>query len=255
MSPVNGLIIPSSRGTCHRDFFRVRPVLAERNANLRTQARWQGLVLEVAAESKAHGRIADSSGSGRCGGSRHRLADVYECPLVFRSAGLGRSTSVMNTQELARELGHPDAQKLLSGSLARLAYNGHDGFPRVIPIGFYWTGERIVVCTAPTSPKVRALSSRPEVALTIDTGTTPQEAKALLVRGLATMETVDGVPDEYIAASTNSLEESQLAEFEQNVRSVYKQMVRISIEPHWARFYDFGAGRLPAFLANLVNDN
>jgi hypothetical protein len=36
---------------------------------------------------------------------------------------------------------------------------------------------------------------------------------------------------------------------------VYKQMVRISIEPHSARFYDFGAGRLPAFLANLVNDN
>ena len=72
---------------------------------------------------------------------------------MFRSAGPGRSMSVMNTQELARELGHPDAQKLLSGSLARLAYNGHDGFPRVIPIGFYWTGERIVVCTAPTSQR------------------------------------------------------------------------------------------------------
>ncbi|MGO9381217.1 MAG: pyridoxamine 5'-phosphate oxidase family protein [Mycobacterium sp.] len=160
----------------------------------------------------------------------------------------------MNTQELARELGHPDAQKLLSGSLARLAYNGHDGFPRVIPIGFYWTGERIVVCTAPTSPKVRALSSRPEVALTIDTGATPEEAKALLVRGLAAMETVDGVPDEYLAAATKSFEEADLAEFKRNVRSTYKQMVRISIEPKWARFYDFGAGRLPTFLANLVND-
>ena len=33
-----------------------------------------------------------------------------------------------------------------------------------------------------------------------------------------------------------------------------KQTVRISIEPQWARFYDFGAGRLPPFLANLVND-
>ena len=56
----------------------------------------------------------------------------------------------MNTQELARELGHSDAQELLrSTSLARFAYNGRDGFPRVIPIGFYWTGERIVVCTAP----------------------------------------------------------------------------------------------------------
>ena len=48
MSPVNGLIIPDSRGTCHRDLFRVRPVLAESNANLRTQDRWQGLVLGVA---------------------------------------------------------------------------------------------------------------------------------------------------------------------------------------------------------------
>ncbi len=175
-------------------------------------------------------------------------------PPVSSSAGPGSHTSVMNTQELARELGHPDAQKLLSGSLARLAYNGHDGFPRVIPIGFYWTGERIVVCTAPTSPKVRALSSRPEVALTIDTGATPEEAKALLVRGLAAMETVDGVPDEYLAAATKSFEEADLAEFKRNVRSTYKQMVRISIEPKWARFYDFGAGRLPTFLANLVND-
>jgi hypothetical protein len=159
----------------------------------------------------------------------------------------------MDAQELARELGHPDAQTLLSGSMARLAYNGPDGFPRVIPIGFYWTGERIVVCTAPTSPKVPALSSRPEVALTIDTGSAPEGAKALLVRGVATLEIVDGVPDEYLAASKKSLEESQLADFERRVRSTYKQMVRISIEPRWARFYDFGAGRLPVFLANLVN--
>ncbi|CCF83820.1 pyridoxamine 5'-phosphate oxidase family protein [Nitrolancea hollandica] len=161
----------------------------------------------------------------------------------------------MNTQELARELCHLGAQELLrSGSLARLAYNGHDGFPRVIPIGFYWNGERIVVCTAPTSPKVRALSSRPHVALTIDTGNEPATAKALLVRGLASMETVDGVPDEYIAAATKTLEPSKLKDFERHVRSMYRQMVRISIEPQWARFYDFGAGRMPAFLANLGSD-
>jgi len=161
----------------------------------------------------------------------------------------------MNTQELARELGHPGARELLrSGSLARLAYNGHDGFPRVIPIGFYWNGERIVVCTAPTSPKVRALSSRPQVALTIDSGSTPATAKALLVRGLAATDTVDGVPDEYIAAAAKSYEASKLREFERQVRSMYKQMVRISIEPQWARFYDFGAGRVPAFLANLGSD-
>ena len=160
----------------------------------------------------------------------------------------------MHTQELARELGHPDAQKLLSGSMARLAYNGSDSLPRAIPIGFYWNGERIVVCTAPTSPKVRALSSRPNVALTIDIGSTPEQAKALLVRGVVALDTVDGVPDEYIAAATKSFEASKLTEFERHVRSVYKQMVRISIEPQWARFYDFGAGRVPAFLVNLGQD-
>ena len=74
------------------------------------------------------------------------------------------------------------------------------------------------------------------------------------MRGLATLETVDGVTDEHIAASKNSMGESEQAEFERNVRSTYKQMVRISIEPKWARLYDFGAGRLPVFLADLVDD-
>lgn len=159
----------------------------------------------------------------------------------------------MNTQELADELNHPGAQELLSGSMARLAYNGPDGFPRVVPVGFYWTGERIVVSTAPTSPKAHALSLRPEVALTIDTGSTPEEARALLVRGLAALETVDGVTEEYLASARNSMDEPRRADFEDNVRSTHEQMVRISIEPRWARFYDFGAGRLPGFLAKLVD--
>ena len=120
----------------------------------------------------------------------------------------------MDTQELAQELGHPGAQELLSGAMARLAYNGHDGFPRVIPVGFLWTGERIVVSTAPTSPKARALASRPQVALTIDGGSTPEEAKALLVRGLATLETVDGVTEEYLESARNSMDGPELAEFE-----------------------------------------
>jgi nitroimidazol reductase NimA-like FMN-containing flavoprotein (pyridoxamine 5'-phosphate oxidase superfamily) len=162
----------------------------------------------------------------------------------------------MNTQELARELSHPGAQELLrSGQPARLAYNGHDGFPRVIPIGFYWNGERIVVCTAPTSPKARALTSRPQVALTIDSGSSPATAKALMVRGLVTMDTVDGVADEYLAAAAKSMEPSQLREFEGAVRSTFKQMVRISIEPTWARFFDFGAGRVPEFLTKLASDS
>ena len=160
----------------------------------------------------------------------------------------------MDTKELADELGQPGARQLLDGSAAHLAYSGPDGFPRVIPVGFLWNGDRIIVCTATTSPKVAALSSRPNVALSIDSGSSPEAAKSLLLRGIASMEIVDGVADEYIAMSTKSMDAAGQAEFEREVGKIYKQMARISIEPQWARFFDYGTGRLPAFLKNLVNN-
>jgi hypothetical protein len=40
--------------------------------------------------------------------------------------------------------------------------------------------------------------------------------------------------------------------FESQVRVVYKEMARISIEPNWAAVYDFGAGRVPQFLHELL---
>jgi pyridoxamine 5'-phosphate oxidase-like protein len=161
----------------------------------------------------------------------------------------------VDPQETTEELEHPGARNLLtSATLLRLAYNGSDGVPRVIPIGFYWNGNRIVVCTAATAPKVKALSSRPNVAITIDVGDTPTEAKALLVRGLASVDIVNGVPDEYIAAATKVFAADQLAEFESQVGSMYDQMARISVEPVWARFFDFGAGRMPSFLTKLAGD-
>jgi hypothetical protein len=159
----------------------------------------------------------------------------------------------MNTNEITHELSQPGARDLLeSATLLRLAYNGSDGFPRVVPIGFYWNGTQVVICTAATAPKVKALSSRPEVAITIDVGDTPMDAKSLLLRGVARVDVVDGVPDDYLEASKKVLSEDQFAAFEPQVRATYDQMARIAIEPAWARFFDFGAGRLPAFLAELV---
>ena len=86
----------------------------------------------------------------------------------------------------------------------------------------------------------------------IDAGDTPAEAKSLLVRGLASVDIVDGVPDEYLAASAKVLDGDQLTEFERQVRSLYDRMARISIEPVWARYFDFGAGRMPSFLMKLA---
>lgn len=164
------------------------------------------------------------------------------------------------TEELdrvTRELELPASRDLLEREgLARLAYNGADGFPRVVPVGFFWNGAEVVVCTATTAPKVRALSARPQVALTIDTGSSPDGSKQLLIRGVASVDIVDGVPDEYLAQSRKGLDkelgQEGLAEFEHNVRKMYHRMARIGIRPQWARLYDFGAGRLPPFLAELA---
>ena len=148
------------------------------------------------------------------------------------------------------DLGHPGALELLTHqALARMAYAGTDGFPRVIPVGFWWNGAQVIVCTAPTSPKFRALTVRPHVALTIDSD---DASRTLSVRGVATMQVVAGVPDEYLVATSKSMSPEQARQFEAQVRSVYAEMARISIEPAWARYYDFGAGRIPEFLRELT---
>jgi nitroimidazol reductase NimA-like FMN-containing flavoprotein (pyridoxamine 5'-phosphate oxidase superfamily) len=164
----------------------------------------------------------------------------------------------MNT--LADELGHPGAAELLrTQSLTRLAYNGLDGFPRVIPIGFRWDGQQFTMTTAPTAPKVRALAARPQVALTIDAADPAASslnpaARALLVRGLATVEVSDAALDEYLARSVQGLDEEGRRAAEARLRSIHPGMALISIEPRWARYYDFGAGRVPDFLARLGQD-
>src|SRR6476659_1699025 len=108
----------------------------------------------------------------------------------------------MEKQELNDELATAGAQELLtSTSAAHLSYIATDGTPRVMPVGFFWTGDEIVISTATTAPKVAALSARPDVAVAIDEGTTPNGARALSIRGRAKVEIVDGVVPEYLAAA------------------------------------------------------
>ena len=159
----------------------------------------------------------------------------------------------MEQQDIDNELSQPGARDLLtSPQLAHVAYLGPDGIPRVIPIGFFWTGQQVVVCTAATAPKVAALSARPDVALTIDAGETPDQARSLSIRGRAGVEIVDGVPAEYLAGAGKFLDDQALAAFEQNCRQLYDQMARIAITPGWVRYYDFGGGRIPRFLLDLA---
>lgn len=159
----------------------------------------------------------------------------------------------MKQHDIEAELATIGAQDLLaSAAMAHLAYVGTDGTPRVIPIGFFWTGREFVLSTAATAPKVTALSARPDVALTIDGGDTPNQARALSIRGRASVTIVDGVVEEYLAAARKNMDADAAAQFDQNCREMYDRMARIAITPHWVRYYDFGAGRLPRFLQDLA---
>ena len=162
----------------------------------------------------------------------------------------------MHRHDVEAELSSTGAQALLtSKSAAHLAYTWKDGTPRVILVGFFWTGDQVVVATAPTAPKVAALSARPDVSLVIDAGDTPEQARALSIRGRASVEIIDGVVPEYLAAAKISMDAQAAAEFEKNVRAMYHQMARIAITPLWVRYYDFGAGRVPRYMQELAEQN
>jgi Pyridoxamine 5'-phosphate oxidase len=156
----------------------------------------------------------------------------------------------MQEQNVQRVLSDPLAQELMQSRIpARLAYIAPDGFPRAIPIGFHWNGSEFVLATVPHAPKVPALEANPKVALTIDTETFPP--RVLLVRGTATIELVDGVPPEYLAASRKAVAPDQFDAFEAQVRAMYKQMARIKIKPLWAKLLDFET-RFPEPIEQLI---
>ena len=156
----------------------------------------------------------------------------------------------MQPNEVMQVLEDPLAQELMQSRIpVRLAYTSTDGSPRVVPLGFHWNGAQFVICTVPGSAKVRALAANPQVALTIDTETFPPHA--LLVRGTASLESVDGVPAEYLEASRKSVGDAGMPAFEAQVRELYQQMVRITIEPEWAKLLDFET-RLPTPIEKLI---
>src|SRR5690554_3363116 len=112
----------------------------------------------------------------------------------------------MTNDEITEILAKPYSQQLLNGpEPARMAYVGLDGDPRVIPIGFWTEGDRIVMATAPKAAKVAALRAHPKVALTIDKAAFPP--KVLLIRGTAQVELVEGAPRGYLEAGRKVMTE------------------------------------------------
>ncbi|MFF5989234.1 pyridoxamine 5'-phosphate oxidase family protein [Prauserella flavalba] len=156
----------------------------------------------------------------------------------------------MTPDQVIEVMDKPISRELLASSIpARFSYVGLDGDPRVVPIGFHWSGAELVIATVPTSAKVKALRANPRVAITIDTDGFPP--RVLLVRGSARLDEVEGIPEEYLAAAHKVVPDDQYAEWEAGVRALYQRMTRITVTPDWAKLLDFET-TLPKAVEDLV---
>lgn len=157
----------------------------------------------------------------------------------------------MNKTEIAEILAKPYSQDLLNGpEPARFAYNGLDGDPRVVPIGFWVEGDQLQIATVPKAAKVAALRKHPKVALTIDTGAFPP--KVLLLRGTAEVELVQGIPEGYLVAGRKVMaDEEQYAGWLEGVKALYDEMVVITVTLTWAKLLDFET-TIPKAVEDLI---
>jgi len=142
------------------------------------------------------------------------------------------------------QLDDPVAQQLLTSTApARFAYTWSDGTPRVVPIWFHWNGDAVVFGTPFKAPKLKVLSSRPQVAVSIDTTEYPY--RVLSIRGHAEVDILDDVAPEYAAAAERYMGEDQGKAWVAELRG--QRMGRIRVVPEWVNILDFET-RFPSAL-------
>jgi hypothetical protein len=148
------------------------------------------------------------------------------------------------------------AQRLLASRIpARFAYVAPDGTPRVLSTWFHWTGEVLAMPTFIAAPHVRhparrlrVLRAHPEVAVTIDTESSPPEVLSL--RGRVEISEVDGIPPEYAAAARRYLGEDVAREYLAGIDQPETRMARIDLRPTWVGVHGFRS-RLPSALGGI----
>jgi hypothetical protein len=148
------------------------------------------------------------------------------------------------------------AERLLTSTIpARYAYTALDGTPRVVASWFEWTGDELVMPTFLSAPhvshaayRVRALRANPDVAVTIDTETSPPEA--LSIRGQAEITEVEGVVPEYARAAHRYLGSEQAGGYLAQIDQPGTRMARIAVRPAWVALIDFQT-RMPSALGGV----
>ncbi|GAA2011985.1 pyridoxamine 5'-phosphate oxidase family protein [Catenulispora yoronensis] len=135
------------------------------------------------------------------------------------------------------------AKHLLTLSLARLAYTGKDGTPRLIPVNFLWTGDELVIPAFAGTYKIRDLRARPDVAVCVDTADGPP--KVLMLRGQVTLAEVEGVLPEYAVTQRSVMGPEAGDAYLAAIDKPGLRMVRIGLRPTWVGVLDFQEQRFP----------
>ena len=151
-------------------------------------------------------------------------------------------------------LDSPLARTLLAAAIpARVAYTAKDGTPRIVATWFQWTDGELVMPTFIRAPHVAAparrltaLRARPDVAVSIDTESSPPQA--LLIRGKAQVTDVDGVDPDYARSARQYLGEEAARDYLAMVGQPGTRMARITVRPAWVGLLDFAGGRLPGVM-------
>jgi hypothetical protein len=139
-------------------------------------------------------------------------------------------------------LNDPVAQELLHAPIpAHLSYVWTDGSPRVIPIGFTWTGSELVTGTPHNAPKMLALKDGQPVAVTIDSYTPPYHV--LYLRGIVRLSPYDGIVPEWAQAGERLMGKEGGTAFATMADGMVKagvlKFIRLAVQPTWAGIIDF----------------
>ncbi|MFJ9370847.1 pyridoxamine 5'-phosphate oxidase family protein [Nocardia sp. NPDC101769] len=121
--------------------------------------------------------------------------------------------------------------------MARLAYNGKDGTPRVIPVNFLWTGDELVIGAFAGTYKVRDLRARPDVAICVDTNDSPPQV--LMLRGKVSLTEASGVLPEYATVQRQVMGDEAGTAYLEAIDKPGLRMVRIGLLPTWVGVLDF----------------
>ena len=144
----------------------------------------------------------------------------------------------------------PVAQQLLqSKGPAHLAYNWRDSTPLVVPIGFHWNGEEIVMATAVDAPKTKVLTNGSKVAVSIDRDFSASQI--LLIRGTVRVDTVEGIAPEYTAMIHRTMSQEDAEALLKEAARLYPRMTGIFIHPDWVGILDFET-RLPSAVERAI---